>query len=131
MYRNRKNKTVKVAKTVKTDRCIGIILSAIFFTCTILSAIYFGGRIDLYGYEKDLERRIPFTKHETIIYGKYDKNVVSFKTNYGTEIIYTFPGNVPQERIAQFTKENVGQIANIEIKNIQSAFLKTFNIMVQ
>jgi len=131
VYRNKKNKTVKVVKTVKTDGCIGIILFTIFFTGTILSAIYFSGRIDLYGYEKDLERRIPFTKHEQIVYGKHDKNIVRFKTNYDTELIYTFPENIPLEKIAQFMKENVGQIASIEIKNIQSAFLKTFNIMVQ
>jgi len=135
MYRNRKDKVIKVIKTkndsVSSNGCIKVILSAIFFTCIILSAIYFSGRIDLYGYEKDLEKKIPFTKHETVIYGRYDKNVISFKTNYDTELIYTFPENIPMEKIAQFTKENVGQVAEIKIENIQSAYLRVFNIKVQ
>ena len=99
--------------------------------CIVFIPIYFAGNIDLWGYEKDLERRIPFTKKESIIYGRYDKNIVNFETNYGTKLNYTFPENTKLEDIAKFTKENVGQIAEIRVDNIQGAFAKVFNIRVQ
>lgn len=87
--------------------------------------------MDKWGYEKDLEKKIPFSRYEQIVYGNYDKNIVRFKTNYGIELIYTFPENVPMEYIAEFTKKNVGQTAEIRIENIQSTYLKVFNIKVQ
>ena len=99
--------------------------------CIVFIPIYFAGNIDLWGYEKDLERRIPFTKKESIIYGRYDKNIVNFETNYGTKLNYTFPENTKLEDIARFTKENVGQGVDIKIENIQSAYLTVFNMEVQ
>ena len=99
--------------------------------CAIFAPVYFAGNIDIWGYEKDLERRIPFTKKESIIYGRYDKNIVNFETNYGTKLNYTFPENTKLEDIAKFTKENVGQSVDIKIENIQSAYLTVFNIKVQ
>ncbi|MCR4334551.1 MAG: hypothetical protein NUV47_02400 [Patescibacteria group bacterium] len=99
--------------------------------CTIFVPIYFAGNIDIWGYEKDLEQKIPFTKKELIIYGRYDKNIVNFETNYGTKINYTFPENTKLEDIAKFTKENVGQDIEIKIENIQSAYLTVFNMKVQ
>ena len=99
--------------------------------CAIFIPIYFAGNIDLWGYEKDLIQKIPFTKKESIIFGKYDKNIVSFETNYGTKLNYTFPENTRLEDMAKFTKENVGQIVEIKIENIQSAYLNTFNMKVQ
>lgn len=107
---------------------IGLILILI---CIVPIPIYFAGHIDVWEYEKDLERRIPFSKYEQIVYGNYDKNIVKFKTNHGTELIYTFPENMPQQTIADFTKNNVGQTAEIRIENMQSAYLKVFNIKVQ
>lgn len=97
----------------------------------VLFFIYFSGQIDIYGYEKDLEQRIPFTKKELIVYGRYDKNVINFETNYGNKLIYTFPENVSMEYIAKFTKENVGQMAELRIENVQAAFANVFNIKVQ
>lgn len=97
----------------------------------VLVSIYFSGRIDIWGYEKDLEQRIPFIKEELIVCGRYDKNVVSLETNYQNKLIYTFPENTPIENIAKFTKENVGQTVEIKIDNIQDAFTRVFNIKVQ
>ena len=97
--------------------------------CLIFIPIYFSG-VNIYAYDEDLAQRIPFTKHELIIYGKYDKNVVSFETNYSTKLNYYFPENTPIENIAKLTKENVGQIVEIKIENIQSAYLNVFNIKV-
>ena len=99
--------------------------------CIVFIPIYFAGNIDLWGYEKDLMRKIPFTKKESIIYGRYDKNIVNIETNYGTKLNYTFPENTKLEDIAKFTKENVGQGVDIKIENIQSAYLTVFNIKVQ
>ena len=99
--------------------------------CIVFIPIYFAGNIDLWGYEKDLMRKIPFTKKESIIYGRYDKNIVSFETNYGNKLIYTFPENTPMEKMAKFTKENVGQVAEIKIESVQSAYLTVFNMKVQ
>lgn len=99
--------------------------------CTIFIPIYFASNVDIWGYEKDLEKKIPFTKKESIIFGRYDKNIVSFETNYGTKINYDFPENTRLEDIAKFTKENVGQEVEIKIENIQSAYLTVFNMKVQ
>ena len=98
--------------------------------CAIFLPIYFSG-INIYAYDEDLVQRIPFIKKELIVYGKYDKNIVNFETNYSTKLNYVFPENTPIEDIAKFTKENVGQITEIRIENIQSAYLNTFNIKVQ
>lgn len=106
----------------------GIILIVI---CIVFVPIYFAGNIDIWGYEKDLARKIPFTKEELIICGRYDKNIVSFETNYGTKLNYIFPENTELKDIAKFTKENVGQTVEIKIENIQSAYLTVFNIKVQ
>ena len=99
--------------------------------CIVFIPIYFAGNIDLWGYDKDLMQKIPFTKKELIISGKYDKNIVSFETNYGTKLNYYFSENTKLEDIAKFTKENVGQDVDIKIENIQSAYLTVFNIKVQ
>ena len=99
--------------------------------CSVFILIYSAGHIDVWSYDKDLEQRIPFIKKELIIYGKYDKNIVMFETNYGTKFNYTFPENTPLENIAKFTKENVGQTVDIKIENIQSAYSNMFNIKVQ
>lgn len=98
--------------------------------CVIFIPIYFSG-VNVYAYDEDLAQQIPFTKHELIVYGKYNKNVVNFETNYSTKLNYVFPENTLIEDIAKFTKENVGQIVEIKIENIQSAYLNVFNIKVQ
>ena len=105
---------------------------ALFFGIGIvLASIYFSGRIDIWGYEKDLEQKIPFTKEELIVYGRYDKNVASFETNYQNKLIYTFPENTSMEKMAKFTKENVGQVAEIKIESVQDMLTNVFNIKVQ
>lgn len=96
--------------------------------CIVSIPIYFGGSIDIWSYEKDLAQRIPFTKEEIIICGRYDKNIVSFETNYQNKLIYTFPENISMEHVAKFTKESVGQTVEIRIDNIQDALAKVFNI---
>ena len=110
---------------------LGLIFALFFGIGIVLISIYFAGRIDIWGYEKDLEQRIPFIKEELIVSGRYDKNVVSFETNYGNKLIYTFPENMSMEYISNFTKENVGQMTEIRIEDIQSAYLNVFNIKVQ
>lgn len=115
-------------KFLKITKYLGLFL---FFPLIVFVPIYFAGHIDIWGYEKDLEQRVPFSKYEQIVYGGYNKNVIKFKTNYDTELIYTFPENTPQQAIVDFTKNNVGQQAEIRIENIQSAYLKVFNIKVQ
>ena len=121
----------KTYKKTSITKNIGIFIGVCFTIILVLARIYFSGRVDIWGYEKDLEQRIPFVKEELIVYGRYDKNVISFDTNYGNKLIYTFPENTPIENIAKFTKENVGQIAEIRVNNIQDAFTKVFNIKVQ
>lgn len=107
--------------------------AAIIFiiNCAIFISIYFSSRIDIWSYEKDLERKIPFTKEELIVCGRYDKRIVCFETNYQNKLIYTFPENVSMEYVAKFTKENVGQTVEIRIDNMQAAFTKVFNMKVQ
>lgn len=109
----------------------GSIFAFFLGTVILLISIYFVGNIDLLSYEKDLIKKIPFTKHELIISGKYDRNIVGLETNYGTRINYYFPENTPIENIAKFTKENVGQTIEIKIEDIQSSYLNVFNIKVQ
>lgn len=121
----------KTFKKVSIIKNTGLILAPFFVIVIVLISLYFSGQIDAWCYEKDLERRIPFTKKELIVYGRYDRNVVSFDTNYGTKINYYFPENTPIESIAKFTKENVGQTVEIKIEDIQSAYLNVFNIKVQ
>ena len=110
---------------------IGLALVLFLLIGIVSISIHFAGNVDIWGYEKDLEKRIPFTKEELIIYGMYDKNVASFETNYGNKLIYTFPENTSMEKMAKFTKENVGQVAEIKIESVQDALTNVFNIKVQ
>lgn len=121
----------KTYKKIFTIRKIGLVFALFSVIGVVLISIYFSGQIDIWGYEKDLAQRIPFTKEETIICGRYDKNIVSFETNYQNKLIYTFPENTPIENIAKFTKENVGKITEIRIDNIQAALTNVFNVKVQ
>lgn len=118
--------------TQQNDRIftVGNVVLFLIINCVIFLPIYFT-RVNIYAYDEDLTQRIPFVKHELIVYGKYDKNVVGFETNYSTKLNYVFPENTLMEDIAKFTKENVGQIVDIKIENIQSAYLNVFNIKVQ
>lgn len=94
----------KTYKKIFIVKKVGLIFAIFGIGVVLISIVYFSGRIDIWSYDKDLEQRIPFTKEELIICGKYDKNVVSFETNYGTKLNYIFPENTELKDIAKFTK---------------------------